>query len=130
LEFFHKYLHIPRNNHICANDSDPTHSFVFNCSINAAREQAKEFASKMTFKRVLLHDDITPAENKPHLPGVLDKRASLALMCMSHLEESNRMNNDTFSICLKRKLRLKLFTRPQTKHANVLNKWMSMATTA
>lgn len=53
----------------------------------------------MTFQQVLLHDDITPAEIKLNLPD----------MCMSRLMECNRMKNNIFSICLKRKPRLKLF---------------------
>jgi hypothetical protein len=94
--FFCKYL--PRYNHICANDSGPDHSFVFNCSINVAQEKAKEFASKMTFQQVLLHDDITPAEIKLNLPD----------MCMSRLMECNRITT-TFSPSAPSALWLKLF---------------------
>jgi hypothetical protein len=58
----------------------------------------------MTYEHVLLHDDVTPRHIKPHLEGMLNREASLALMTMSRLEDANRMRNETFAICIKRKL--------------------------
>jgi hypothetical protein len=106
-QIFRKYL--PRYNQICANNADNPESFIFDTSINGSKEKAKEFASKRTFQQVLLNDDVTPADIKPHLAGMLDNKASMALMCMSRLDTSNQMKNDIFTICLKRKLRLKIF---------------------
>jgi hypothetical protein len=103
LEDFCKYL--PRYNQICANQSDNANDFIFKSSLNASCKKVKEFASKMTFNHVLLLDDsVTPPTVKEHLRGMLDPRASMALMCMSCLEKANQMSNDTFSICLKHKL--------------------------
>ncbi|KAL7502262.1 hypothetical protein ACHAXN_000775, partial [Cyclotella atomus] len=93
---FRKYL--PRYNQICANNTDSPESFVFDTSINTSREKAKEFASKQTFKHVLLNDSVTPADVKPHLPGMLNNNASMALMCMSCLDTSNQMQNDSTSL--------------------------------
>jgi hypothetical protein len=60
----------------------------------------------MMKKNVLFNEHVTPVHIRSVLPSVLDKRASLALMTMPRLEEENRMKNDNFVICLKRKLRL------------------------
>jgi hypothetical protein len=62
----------------------------------------------MTFKHILLHDSVTPYDIKPHLPGMLNKEAPLA--SMFRLDDSSRMKNETFSICLNCKLHLKILT--------------------
>ena len=62
--------------------------------------------SRPDFFQTLL---LTPTDVQLALPGVLDKRAFMALMTMSRLEDANRMKKDTFGICLNRKLRLKIF---------------------
>jgi hypothetical protein len=68
----------------------------------------KEYSSRMMKKNVLFEECVTPAHIRSVLPSVLDRRASLALMTMPRLEEENRIKNDNFVICLKRKLRLRI----------------------
>jgi hypothetical protein len=88
-----------------ADASDDT-DYIFKASLNGSRDKLKEHSSRMMKKNVLFNEDVTPAHIRSILPSVLDKRASLALMTMPRLEEENRMKNDNFLICLKRKLRL------------------------
>jgi hypothetical protein len=107
-KIFRKYL--PRYAHICSTEEGNTTNFIYKSSLNAFHDKAKEYASRMTFKKVLLNNKVPPEDVKPHLPGMLDRQVSLALMCMSRLEESNQMKNETFSICLKCKLHLKIMS--------------------
>lgn len=62
----------------------------------------------MIKRNVLFNEDVTPTHIRVMLPSILDKRASMALMTMPRLDEENRMKNDNFVICLKRKLRLRI----------------------
>eukprot|EP00956_Cyclotella_meneghiniana_P025323 scaffold52646_cov44-Cyclotella_meneghiniana.AAC.2 len=64
-------------------------------------------------KEVLEDENITPFEIRKVLPGILDRRTSMALMTMSRLEERQRIKNNIFAIALKRKLRLKIFDNVQ-----------------
>ena len=104
---FRKYL--STFSEICFQHADTPNDFVFKASLNGSREKAKDFSSRQMRKNVLFNDLLTPTDVQIALPGVLDKRASMALMTMSRLEDANRMKKDTFDICLKRKLRLKIF---------------------
>jgi hypothetical protein len=67
----------------------------------------------MMKKNVLFNEHFTPLHIRQALPSVLDKRASMALMTMSRLEEENRLKNDNFVICLKWKLRLRIINDVQ-----------------
>jgi hypothetical protein len=107
-QIFRQYL--PRYNQICCHSPETDTDFIFKTSLNVSREKAREFTSRMTYEHILLHDDVTPRHIKPHLEGMLNREASLALMTMSRLEDANRMRNETFAICIKRKLRLKILT--------------------
>ena len=103
---FRKYLNIYTE--ICYKNADSPNDFIFKASLNGSREKAKDYASRQIKRRVLLHESLTPNHVRLILPGLLDKRASLALMTLPRLEETNRIDNDTFQICIKRKLRLKI----------------------
>ena len=103
---FRKYL--PKYSEICFKDGKSDSDFIFKASLNGSREKAKEFSSKIMISQVLLNENITPSTIREVLPSILDKRASMALMTMPRLDEENRMKNENFVICLKRKLRLHL----------------------
>ena len=93
---------------MCLSDPTSPADYIFKASLNGSREKAKEFSSRMIKKNVLFNEHITPYHISTALPSVLDTRASMALMTMPRLEEENRMKNDNFTICLKRKLRLRI----------------------
>ena len=111
---FNKYL--PTFTSICCQRDTPNNDFIFKSSINNTRDKAKEYASRMIVKNVLLDENFTPASTIKIMPALLDRRASMALMTMSRLEEAHRMTNEVFQICLKRKLRLPIFSLPHTHH--------------
>lgn len=101
---FRKYLSVFTE--ICFQNADSPHDFINKASMNGSREKAKDYSSRMMRKTVLRNENVTPEEVRKVLPGMLDRRASLALMTMPRMEECNRLDNDTFKICLQRKLRL------------------------
>jgi hypothetical protein len=92
----------------CAEAELPSDYIIFKASLNGSREKAKEFSSVMMKKNVLFNEHVTPLHIRQALPSVLDKRASMALMTMSRIEEENRLKNENFVTCLKRKLRLRI----------------------
>ena len=104
---FRKYL--PVYSEICYKDTQSPTDFIYKASMNGSREKAKDHASRLMKKKVLLNEHVTPKSIVEVLPGMLDRRASMALMTMPRLEEANRIDNATFKICLQRKLRLKIF---------------------
>jgi hypothetical protein len=103
---FRQYL--PTFTSISIADAAKDTDYIFKASLNGSREKMKEYSSRMMKKNVLFDERVTPAHIRSVLPSVLDRRASLALMTMPRLEEENRMKNDNFVICLKRKLRLRI----------------------
>eukprot|EP00956_Cyclotella_meneghiniana_P043801 scaffold288090_cov76-Cyclotella_meneghiniana.AAC.3 len=106
---FRKYMHDFTS--ICCTQahSHLDYVFNFNTSINKSRETIKEHAAIKMRKEVLEDENITPFEIRKVLPGILDRRTSMALMTMSRLEERQRVKNNIFTIALKRKLRIKIF---------------------
>ena len=102
-KIFNKYL--PDFNNLTKRPESPTH-YVFKTSVNASREKAKEFASDRLHSHVLKNELITPPEVIKILPGLLDKRTSMALMTMSRSQPLHRLKNEIFTTALKRKLRL------------------------
>ena len=119
---FRKYL--PVFNSIATGGStDNLDDFVFKASLNGTREKAKNFASQQLRHEVLENDIITPEHVKQVLPGILDKRVSLALMTMSRIHPSNRIKNDTFTTALKRKLRLPI-RDDMSNYKCKCNKWL------
>ena len=92
---FNKYL--PSFTAICAERSTKTTDFIFNISLNNKREKAKQFASKMIVKQVLLNENFTPPR-----PTIFMVMRTI----MSRLKDAHRMPNTLFKICLQRKLRL------------------------
>jgi hypothetical protein len=103
---FRQYL--PTFTSISIADASNDTDYILKASLNGSREKMKEYSSHMMKKNVLFDERITPTDIRSVLPSVLDKRASLALMTMPRLEEENRMKNDNFVICLKRKLGLRI----------------------
>ena len=110
-KIFRKYMHDFTS--ICCSQAHSHLDYVFNTSINKSRETIKEHAAIKMRKEVLEDENITPFEIRKVLPGILDRRTSMALMTMSRLEERQRIKNNIFTIALKRKLRLKLFDNGQ-----------------
>jgi hypothetical protein len=90
-------------------DGDSDTDFIFKASLNGSLErESKRIKLKMIKRNINIlfnEQKVTPTHIRLMLPSILDKRAYMALMTMPRLEEENRMKNENFVICFKRKFR-------------------------
>ena len=101
---FRKYLETFNN--ISVHDPKSIEDYIFKASLNNSRERISQYNARQIKTQILLNPDITPPNVRSILPSLLDKRASMALMTMSRINESHRIKNHTFRTAIQRKLRL------------------------
>ncbi len=84
----------------------PSTPTMHNASLNSCKDKIREHSSTTIKRDIIYHDRISSPKLRTLLPAILDRKTSLAMMTMSHLEPEHRIKNENFAIALKQKLRL------------------------
>jgi len=110
LKLFYKYL--PSIESICVSDQVPNRRdfFLNKSSINTCRERIKEEVGNKTRRYIKIAWELNKDKsNLDNFTDILHPNLAQGLLDMPRLDENNRLDNQIFSIMLKRKLRIPLY---------------------